>query len=168
MGFSSSEPSQVSAESFPQAVKEEMIPVSPCTNWMTINSAPKVADNGGSAVVTPNAITRAAVVRLRVYPRGTMVAIRMKYETAASAITDPVIQAFGIDSADEVQRLLDAAGIHALTLTTDGTNDVRDGTYSYTAEVEVDAKGCLDVICAVQTAAVGTDMPDPVIQARVF
>jgi len=147
----------------------EMVPVSIINDWVDICTAPEAADNAGSTVVAPLAITRAEQNRLRNHGYGTTLQIRLKYDDGIGTVTSPVVQPFGFDGNNAPQRLVDAEGEHELTLTIDLTNDVQDGTYGYTAPVEVDMDGNASVLVAVKTAfnaGSGTET-NSAIQVRV-
>lgn len=152
------------------------VPASPQTDWRTINSAPTTSDNSGSTVVNPGGITRSAVVDnvLSMSGKGTWVQVRLKYPTAATVTANtPIVQLFGADRGSGnsgtalYQRLLDASSGHEQTLSVDTTNDVRDGTYSYTAPVDIDASACATVLCAIKTVLGGSGLTGAVIQARI-
>ena len=142
-------------------------PASTMTNWITVCDLPTTADNAGSTVVNPGGITRAEQHWLQMLGTGTTVQIRLRYPTAGSVSTDVVVQPFGRDANGIPQRLLDSTGTHALTLGDDTTNDARDGTYSYTQPVEVDADANKEVLIAVKTALAGSGLTNAVIQARI-
>jgi len=88
----------------------------------------------------------------------------LRYTIADTITTDPVIQAFGLDSNSLPQKLFDSADAHELTLVTAAATDVQDGTYAYTDPVEVDMEANTRVYIAVKTAVVGASAPQ--IQVR--
>jgi hypothetical protein len=113
-----------------------VLPVSIVSDWSDVCSDPATPDNepgvtAGGVVVNPSAIARAAQSWLVIAGLGTTVQVRLKYPTAGSVATTPVVQVFGRDRAQRAQRLVDYGGVHQLTLAVDGANDVRDGVYSY-------------------------------------
>jgi hypothetical protein len=151
-------------------------PASIQSDWQDACTAPETADNGGSSVVNPQAITRAD--QNWVYPqlKGTTLMIRLKYnDDVAATITNPVVQPFGIDgtgvgeSAAFPQALTDADGTHELTLTLTIASDVTDGTFKYTPPVEVDIDANTAVLIAIKTAFNTTDgtEADSTIQVRL-
>lgn len=149
-----------------------VLPVSVASDWADVCTAPTALDNEagvavGGVVVNPSAIMRSAQSWLQIAGIGTIVQVRLKYPTAASISASPVVQIFGRDRLQSPQRLLDNGGVHALTLSVDSTNDARDGVYSYTQPVEVDAEGSSEVIAAVKTALAGTGVTGATLQARV-
>lgn len=145
------------------------VPVSVISDWVEICDAPETADNSGSTVVNPGAITRSAQNKLYNHGVGTSLQIRLKYDTGAGTLTSPVIQAFGFDGNGLPQRLKDKDGNHELTLTLDGTNDVRDSSFKYSAIAEVDMDGCASVLVAVKTAFAASSgtVNNSTIQVRV-
>jgi len=146
-----------------------MVPVSVISDWVDVCTEPEEADNSGSTVVAPLSITREAQNRLYNHGIGTSAQIRLKYDDGAGTLTNPVVQPFGFDGNDSPQKLVNADGDHELTLTIDATNDVQDGTYKYTAPVEVDMDGCASILVAIKTAfnaGTGTEN-NATIQVRV-
>lgn len=143
-------------------------PSDACANWVVVCSAPKTADNGGSTVVQPGAITRAELKALDVRSFGSTVHLSFQYETGASAITDPEVQVFGFDDNDVPFPLYTKDEAHEVTLATDTTNDVRDGTWKYTEPVEILLAGASFALVTVKTAAAGTNLTAPNILARVL
>lgn len=141
--------------------------VGTCTDWVIIRPAGEVdaADNSGSTILDPSAITVSR--KILVGGHGTGVLIRLSYKSSALT-TNPVIQVFGIDANELPMRLYDSNGAHELTLAVDATNDIDDGTNSYTAAKEIDAKGNKWIIIGVKTAAAGASATTMVIQARVI
>ncbi len=151
------------------------LPVSVVSDWVDLCTAPTAAeaDSGvmaGGAVVAPTLVTRAAQNWLYVAGLGSTVQLRLKYPTAGTVTTSPVVQPFGRDRRGAPQRLVDGSGVHALVLSVDPVNDVRDSAtpqMSYTQPVEIDADGCAEVLAAVRTALAGTGLTGATIQARV-
>jgi hypothetical protein len=140
------------------------------TDWIDICTAPETADNGGSVVTNPGAITRSTQNWFAACGLGTQVLVRLKYDAGVSgSITSPVVQVFGRDSAGCPQRLVDGSGTHEQTLTVDGTNDVTDGTYKYTVPKTINIHGNLELLAAIKTAfaATGT-LTNSTIQVRVI
>lgn len=96
------------------------------SNWVDVCTAPETADNSGSTVIRPGAITRADQSIFDSYGYGTTLEVRLKYDDGVSAVTSPVVQIFGADldsqvdpsnkPADQTQRTLATAG--AATLAT--------------------------------------------------
>ncbi len=151
------------------------LPVSVVSDWVDVCTAPTVAESdtgvvAGGTVVAPTLITRAAQNWLFVAGLGSTVQLRLKYPTVGSVTTSPVVQVFGRDRRGAPQRLVDGSGVHALALSVDTINDVRDAAtpqMSYTQPVEVDADGCAEVLAAIREALAGTGLTGATIQARV-
>ena len=151
------------------------LPVSVASDWVDLCTAPAAVESdagvmAAGTVVAPTLITRAAQNWLYVAGLGSTVQLRLKYPTAGSVTTSPVVQPFGRDRRGAPQRLVDGSGVHALTLSVDPANDVRDAAtpqMSYTQPVEVDADGCTEMLAAVRTALAGTGLTGATIQARV-
>jgi len=143
-------------------------PVSVESDWVNLIAAGgvNVADNGGSTVLNPVGITRAAQGRLKLLGKGTTVQFRIRY-TTGQTITAGTIQPFGLDGNNAPERLKDSSGAHALAFLSSAADDVQDGTYSYTDSQEVDANGAAQVIAAIKVLATGTGAATAVLQARV-
>lgn len=136
---------------------------------------PGINGADASPVVRPDLITTVTRRILRVRGRGTTVRLVMRYDDALSAITDPVVRVFGRGSADDVwwRVLSNKAAANAVTITTDPTNDVQDGTYKYTTphpdNQALDLDGCDDILIGVQTALSGTgDVTNSVLYAYLL
>lgn len=155
------------------AVSQPLInPVATCgvvTDWVDICTAPETADNSGSVVTNPGAITRSTQNWFAACGLGTQVLVRLKYDAGISAPTSPVVQLFGRDSQGCPQRLVDGSGTHEQTLTIDTTNDVTDGTCKYTAPKTINIHGNIELLAAIKTAfnATGT-LTNSAIQVRVI
>jgi hypothetical protein len=144
------------------------MPVSIMSDWVTVNDQPDTADNAGSEVLSPDAITRAAIIPLNMKGHGTTVQFRMRYDSASVPTTDPVVQVFGFDANNLPQRLTDAGGTHALTCVEAAATDVKQttGTFAYTAHHEVDADANKQLYFTIKTASAGGAGTE-VIQARI-
>jgi hypothetical protein len=89
--------------------------------------------------------------------------LRVKYDDGISGVTNAVIQAFGgsgtitaLGVADIYEPLFDSSGNHKITMTTDTTNDISDGTFNWTDPVELDFNGCGMVLVGISIAFSGT------------
>lgn len=142
-------------------------PVSVMGNWVDLITAVNVADNSGSLVLNPGGITRAAQGRLNALGSFTRVRARIKY-TTGTTITAGTLQPFGFDANSVPERLADDAGSYSLAFLSDATNDVQDGTNSYTATQEFDAKGCAQVLLAVRVLATGTGAATCTVQVSAY
>lgn len=144
-------------------------PASVTSEWQDVGTTVTTADNSGSIVTNPGSISTLNTTRLYVsmQARFTSVQFRLKYPTAGTVTTNIIVQPFGLTLGGLYQRLVDATALHQIPLTVDTTNDVRDGTYSYTQPAEVDASACDKVLIAVYTALAGTSLTGATIQARV-
>lgn len=158
---------KVTAASNVAAQRQFSIPVVAPTQWSTICSDAMVADT-----VSPNpnpiGITRAAQNWFQV-SGWTTLQIRLKYVGTPNP-TSPaaVVHVYARDTVDATvnpQRLKDSSGAYNLNLSADTTNDVYDGTSSYSDWVEVDIQNSVEVIALVKTAVVSAT--SAVIQARV-
>jgi len=144
-------------------------PASIISEWYTVGSTITTADNSGSVIVNPSLISGIGTTRYYVsmMGRSTSLQVRMRYKTSGTVTTSPVVQMFGYTENGLYQRLLDATALHQIPLAVDTTNDVRDGTYSYTQPVEVDASACNQVLVTVMTALAGSGITGATIEARV-
>lgn len=139
------------------------------TEWQDVNTAPETADNSGSSVVNPGAITRSDVHRVYLNGFGTNALVRLKYDDALTVSADPVVQLFGFDVAGVVQPLSDSSGNHEKTMTTAASTDVTDGTFKYTVPVKIELDGCSSLLVAIKTALAGTGTKDnATIQVRLI
>lgn len=128
------------------------VPVSVVGRWVLICSDLYASDNSGSEVVSPLLITRTAQRKFVVSGVGTVLMLCMKYRSNITTVTQmPVVQPFGLDDQGVPNRLRDASGTHALTLTAATATDVILGSYKYTVPVEVDMDGAEKVLVAVKT-----------------
>ena len=160
-----------------------MAPGSLTSNWVSVNTAPTVADNAGSAVLNPGLITRAAVNLYATKGLGTSVQVRMKYDSTKAVTTSPVVQVFGFDNKGaagafdptlcEPQRLYDNSAVpaHELTLDDDTANDVKaslaDGVvWAYSEPKTLDCLGNSYLMALIKTAAVQASSGVPIIQMR--
>lgn len=146
-------------------------PVSPVSDWVAICTDVTATDNSTATVLNPSGITRSAQNWYEIGGVGTIVQFRLRYTTGITVTVPPVIQPFGRDmhlgGTPLCQRLVDNGGSHQITLTPDATNDVQDGTYSYTQPVDVDASACQGVIAAIKTAFAASNTTGAQIEARV-
>ncbi len=160
-----------------------VVPVSPTSNWVDVNTAPTAADNAGSTVLNPGLLTRSAIKVFAMRGAGTSVQIRLKYDSTKSVTTSPVVQVFGFDNKGaagafdptlcEPQRLYDNGTVpgHELTLDDDTTNDVKASladsvVWAYSEPKTLDALGNSYLMVTVKTAAVQASSGAPVIQMR--
>lgn len=140
-------------------------PISMQADWEDFHTAPETQDNGGSTVVNPSALNSAAHIELNVNGRGTMCAIRLKYDASTQ---DPVVQVFGKDGNGSYQALVNSNDDNEVTLETPAT-DVSDGTFLYTtvkAQHVFDMRGSQSIILGIKTPITGATAP--VVQALVF
>ena len=90
-----------------------VIPVANESAWVVVCTAATTADNSGSTVLDPSAITRSAQNWFLVNGTGTTLQVCLRY-TPGAAGTSPVVQVFGRDvvggSGAVYQRLKDASG----------------------------------------------------------
>ena len=145
------------------------IPVSIASEWMTVVDATG-ADGADNATITdPDVqINNSTTHKVEVQGRGTTVLIRGKRAVGDSGITANVVQVFGKDLNGLWMRLLDASGNHKLTLSIDGTNDVRTTTFAWTESVEVDMQGCTEILVGVSIAYAATgDATVATIEAKI-
>lgn len=146
----------------------QVMPVSVVSDWQDICTVIASAESGsavsGGVVVNPSAITRLGQAWYKVGGLGTIVKLRLKYKDAVTS-GSVVIQLFGRSESGQCEPLL-VDDSNEYTLAVDSANDVRDGTWRYTAPIEVDAEGCQYVIAAIKTAFDGSDT-EGAVQAKV-
>lgn len=169
----------VSPTELNQGARTGSVPVSQVAGWAAMLTdtdgahGPMLAESdsgvvSGGIVVAPALITRTDQYTLYLGGHGTTVQLRFKYATAGTSVVGPTVQVFGQRLDGSWQRLVDSGGAHALALTVDTTNDVRDGTNSYTQPATIDAAGCYRVIASIQTAATGTGITGCAIQGTFY
>lgn len=140
------------------------------SDWLEVLLAGGVdgADNSGNQIVNPTATITAATARLTQIDRGTLAIFRMKYDDGVSGVTDPVLNIFGRVAVSTngsqgpwmpLKTREDTPSLN-MTLTTDLTNDMTDGTYKFTnpdykANV-IDLCGCNEILVGVKTAFAAT------------
>lgn len=144
--------------------KPVVAPVSIVSEWVDVHEAPEVQD--GNPTINPGALASSSLSILLLQGCCTTLQVRLKYRTSVAVTVEPVIQVFGCTAGGSYQRLLNGDGQHQLTLDVDATNDVVDGTWSYSQPVEVDVDGCDSALVTVMTALAQGAQNDAVIQAR--
>lgn len=133
-----------------------------------------------TALVQPLGTTNAGVLWVKVPDGAVRAQFRVRYGSGATVTTSPVLRVFGfsgVPSADEgstlafslgaatpvsfPERLDTVANSTGTTITLDGTNDVRDGTYQWSQPMSspldgnpwIDLRGNRWVAALVETAA---------------
>lgn len=142
-----------------------MVPVSLMGNWQTVATAITTADNGGTNPVlvvygsaftsgTGIQLTRSTTIPINVQGTGTTVQVRAKYTTGGTVTTAPIIQVFGLDGNGKPERLFTSGASPSafVTCTADATNDVQDGTNSYTTSQSLDCNGASQIVVGIQVA----------------
>jgi len=154
--------------------KYEM-PVSLTSIWQTVITAGGPAVQDAASITNPETqITSSTRSIFNRKGAGTHLLLRLKYDSTLTAITSPVVKVFGRTGADAWQLLYSKGGNLVETLTTDTTNDARDGTFNYTTpsfSVHVwDCLGCDSLIVGVQTAFAGAtgSVATATVQAKVI
>lgn len=128
------------------------------------------ADNGGSAIVNPDAsITLSTRHILKINGFGTLVKARVKYRAAMT--TDPVIQCFGRTNGQQWQPLENRNGDLPATFS-DLVTDSTDGTDFWTTpdpDLHVwDVMGCDEILFGIKTAGAGTNIALATLEACVY
>jgi hypothetical protein len=145
--------------------------------WMDAIDAGGVgaADNGGSDITNPDTeITATTTHVLKVAKRGTFLQVRLAYDDGLSNITDPVIQIFGrYDSNDQWQRLKNLSDSVDITLVTNTSLDVTDGTLKYTdpdsAAQTIDLSATDELLIGIKTNLQATGVKtSAVVQAKLI
>jgi hypothetical protein len=158
-------------------------PVSPCTNWATVNTSASTVTPSNILQIPGNAnsTSNSQIVRLDCGQGGTAVMVRMRYPVGqAGAVSVRVI---GFDGsylynndrrisdtlADNVppkpELLSDAAGNYTLTFTPDAATDPRDNaSFAYTRPAKVDLHGNIHAIFLITSAGPA----NATIEARVI
>lgn len=136
---------------------------------------PSQSDNSGNDITNPDTeITQNSTHTLKVAKRGTFMQFRLLYDDALDVDTDVVIQVFGrFNDEDRWQRLKNLSDSVDITLTTNTSLDVTDGTLLYTdpgsAAQTVDLSATDEVIIGVKTGLAGTGVKNSAtLQAKLI
>lgn len=143
--------------------------------WVTIHGDAEATAESSANLLRPTTSGLNANVRyLRVPDGAVRVQLRVRYGNAETVTTSPVVRVFGLtglvpstgtvtegDGSVWAKRLDAIANTTGTTLTMDGTNDIRDGTYQWSQCLEnqidgspwVDLQGSSYVTVLVETAA---------------
>lgn len=126
--------------------------------WVTAIDAGGMDAADASPITDPDADITASDHHIfeRDMNRGMFVTARMVYDDGISGVTDPVVKLFGrYNSDDKWQILENLNGDIAVTIATDLTNDVSDGTLNFThpdGSTHVwDCFGCNEFLFGVET-----------------
>lgn len=159
----------VKAKARPDAHSQYTYPVGLQSDWQQIMSTLETTDNGGSTIVTPSGISRSSSALFAPNGKGTTLLLCAKYDDTA-VTTSPVVQVFGKDKNGIWQKLTNASGTHEITLTCVIATDVYDGTeFRYSDAIEIDMKGCKEILVCIKTAFAGTGgTPDNYLLARTI
>ena len=132
-------------------------------------------DNSGNDVTNPTGqIDGLTKHILKINKRGTFLQVRLVYDDGLSSITDPVIQIFGrYDNTNQWQRLRNLSDLIDITLTTNTSVDVADGTFLYTDPRfnlhTIDLNATDEIIIGVKTNLSGTGVTNnAVLQAKLI
>lgn len=171
--------SVVTALNAPNQSYDSVCPISVTAPWQNVIDAGGMDDQDAATITNPT--TQITASTRHIYQRkgaGTNLILRLVYDDALTAITDPVVKVFGRANGSEVWQLLKngASGI-TTTITTqasdDGATDVTDGTYLYTtpdfATQAIDCLGCDEILVGVQTILAGTGtVTTAYLQAKII
>jgi len=153
--------------SYPGAIQSQ--------KWQVIHADAEATAESAANLLRPTASGLNASVRYVKVPEGAVrCQLRAQYGSGATITTSPVLRVFGLvgslseagvategDLSVFAQRLDATANTTGTTLTCDGTNDIRDGTYQWSQCLEnqidgspwVDLQGCSYVTVLTETAA---------------
>lgn len=129
--------------------------------WYTAVPAGVLNAQDAATITAPATEIVGAVNRIFVSENGTLLRLRVKYDAGISAVTDPILRLFGrLNSSDSWQSVQNQDEQTAITVTTDLTNDVSDGTWNWTlADLNAhtfDKDGCQEFLIGIQTALAAT------------
>jgi hypothetical protein len=158
-------------------------PVSPCTNWATVNTSASTATPSGILQIPGNAnsTSNPQIIRLDCGHGGTAVMVRMRYPVGQTGACNVRVVGFDgaymhnndqrinedltLNVAPKPELLSDSAGNYTLTFTPDAATDPRDnGGFAYTRPAKVDLHGNLHAIFLITSAGPATST----IEARVI
>lgn len=134
---------------------------SPVVTWRDLTAAGGPATQDAARVTNPTTqITGGYILDLH-NVAGEYVAVRLKYDRGLTGITNPKGGVFGrAGAAGGWMRLNSLGGSDGVTLTTDTTNDIDDGTFKYTGVINAtcvyDRMGCDQFAWGTETALNGT------------
>lgn len=154
-------------------------PGSMSAGWETVIAAGGIAsaDNSGSTVLIPDSQVVGATNRIfrRQRGRGTILRIRVGYDTTLTSITSPVFNVFGRkDSNSPWQRLKNLNGDTDVTVTLSTAADVVVGSLSYSHPDRLvhsfDIDGCDEFLIGTKTALAGSTgvTTSAILQAKVI
>lgn len=136
------------------------------SKWIAAVEATGVddADNSGNRIRNPATSMSDTAIHPKVKPfvgGADQVLIRLKYDDGLTAITNPVVQVFGFDAGGNAVMLRNKAGTPSdeITLSTDTTNDLTDGTNNYTSITDaqvVELLGATEIQVGIKTPLSGT------------
>jgi len=145
-------------------------PASRVSSWFTAHNKPDAQD--AAAVTQVSDVDGDEGREIFAAGRGTHLVLRLGYDDALAAITDPVVVVLGVDENGEVERLRNENGGATGTLATDTTNDAEDGTLKYTTPNDnaiFDIRGCHSLVVGVETALAGTGtVTNSVLQGKLI
>ena len=126
--------------------------------WITAIDAGGMDDQDAATITDPDTNITLATRHIfeRDMNRGMFVTARMVYDDGISGVTDPVVKLFGRHNSDDMWQILENLnGDIAVTIPTDLTNDVSDGTLNFThpdGNTHVwDCFGCNEFLFGVET-----------------
>lgn len=121
-------------------------------NWVTAHDDVEASASSAAELIRPLSVTSANVHAVKVPPGATRVMVRVRWTAAGAVTTSPIIRGYGVfgtinsptattlpnwfadDGTVTVVRIdRNATGAGGVTVTLDATNDLRDTTYSYSA-----------------------------------
>lgn len=152
-------------------------PIAIINQWVDVIDAGgiRTADNGGSDITNPDDQIDGLTKHIaKINKRGTFLQVRLKYDDGLTGITNPVIQIFGrYNSDDQWQRLRNLSDSIDITLTTNLTVDVTDGTFLYTDPLfnaqTVDLNATDEFLVGVKTNLIaGGDASTAILQAKLI
>lgn len=164
------ETSGISPANAPGLVATGSVQIGP---WITIHDDAEATPSTAAVLIRPLSETSANVHAVKVPAGATRVMVRARWAVAGAVTTSPIIRAYGVYGAinssgwfadDGTVHLVridrNATGAGGVTVTVDATNDLRDTTYSYSANAIhtddgtpwFDCKGAQYVFVLVSTA----------------
>ncbi len=131
-------------------------------DWQVVCDLPATADAAWNDPVNQSGASgRGQNHLLRINPLISSIRYTLYYDSGDSAVTDPVIVAYGQFSDSRWIRLANSAGDIEHTVTVDLVNDVLDSSASIkrTEHVELRTKGASTVLALIKTAYAATGTP---------
>lgn len=163
-----------------------VIPTTSYGMWTTCHSNLSATADSAANLLNPTASgISTSVVPIIVGQAVSKALFRVRYPTAATITTSPIVRLYGAHCSEEQAKAIETAGAlddtglappirldnidsgaAGVTLTLDSTNDIRDGTYKYSDPISLTAMDLLGskIIWALASTAANISTGTPILQ----